>query len=516
MGDPLLSAAREFVGLPMGAGLKLEDLLTHPDGFGLPASQLQRAVCRALDGLPVGEWTGHVPAAFGGAPPAPTVPREFVLLSGIRSGKSLMAAARAIQCTQTCQLGNLVPGEVPRVSVVSVKKDLADVIFGFVVGHVQARPALRRLLVGEPTADTVVLRHPSGRPVEIKVTAGSRAGSSLVARWSAGVIFDEAPRMIGSEDGVINLDDARAAVIGRILPGASIIYCGSPWAPFGPTYNWFREHHGKTGAPVLVIKAPAYAMNPHYWTKSRCAALLASDPATYLTDVEAEFADRVAAFFPADAVSACQRAGQVDAAPVSGCQYVAAMDPATRGNAWTLGIMTVLPGGKRQLAAVRQWQGSAREPLSPDAVMDSIAQVCRMYGARTVASDQWSADALRDIAARHGLQLDIVSATASSKTDWFGGLRAAILDRRVDLPAVRELSEDLARVQRRVTQAGVAIDLPITADGRHCDYAAMLALLHSRPITAPVLTVADSGMPPGMAEAIAAAARRNADREGDL
>jgi hypothetical protein len=199
--------------------LTLEALLTSRNGFALvTASPLQRAVCRIIDGLPLGELAARdeVRAAIGDVDALPKAPpAEVLILSGIRTAKSLSAAATAVRASQTCDMTGLGAGETPRVSVVSLTTDLSKVVFDHIVGNVLARPALRALLIGEPTADALVLRHPSGRPVEIKVVAGARAGASLVARWSAGCIFDEAPRMIGSDDGVVNYDDCRAAVIGR-------------------------------------------------------------------------------------------------------------------------------------------------------------------------------------------------------------------------------------------------------------------------------------------------------------
>ncbi|MDP9001757.1 MAG: hypothetical protein M3O46_16790, partial [Myxococcota bacterium] len=224
----------------------LERLLTHPSAFGLTsASPLQRAICRIADGLPLGKLADHVDviAAIGNVSALPQArPLELLILSGIRTGKSLLAAALAVRAALTCDLSQLRPGEPVRVSVVSLTTDLARVVFEHLCGTVTSKPMLRALVVGSPTADTVDLRHPSGHVVEVKVVAGARAGASLVARWSAGVIFDEAPRMNGEEDGVVNFDDARRAALGRLLTGAQLVSIGSPWAPRGPVYEAVQEH----------------------------------------------------------------------------------------------------------------------------------------------------------------------------------------------------------------------------------------------------------------------------------
>jgi len=48
--------------------------------------------------------------------------------------------------------------------------------------------------------------------------------------------------------------------------------------------------------------------------------------------------------------------------------------------------------------------------------------------------------------------------------------------RDIELPPVPELAEDLKKVRKRLTQEGIQIVLPRTG-GRHCDFAAMLAIL---------------------------------------
>jgi hypothetical protein len=459
----------------------MEYLLTSQDGFGLDtASPLQRAICRVLDGSDLGDLAVHpdVVEAFGSTV-IPSQPKELAIMSGIRTAKSLIAAGRAVQQTQTCDVSGMVVGEVPRVSVLSLKKDLAQVIFGYVCG-LCSRPAIRSRVIGEPTTDTIVLRHPTGRPVEIKVAAGARAGASLVGRWCAGVIFDEAPRMVGAEDGVINLDDAIRAVRGRMLPGSTILYPGSPWAPFGPMYDMHRKHFGQPTSDVCVVHAPGWLMNPVLWTPEKCADLKARDPETYATDVAAEFADKVLSFMSSDAVEHAIQNGTTAEQPQDGWEYVAAMDPATRGNAWTIGVAAMAPNGIRRLVYARQWQGATDSPLSPGLVFEQIAQALRPYRVTRISTDQWSFDALSEIAAMHGIYLDVVQTTQQTKVDWFTTLRALLVDKRVTFVDVQHLSSDLRRVQRRVTQSGVSIELPSTNDGRHCDYAAMLALLFSR------------------------------------
>jgi DNA-binding transcriptional ArsR family regulator len=184
-----------------------------------------------------------------------------------------------------------------------------------------------------------------------------------------------------------------------------------------------------------------------------------------------------------DALRAATRDEPPELPPEQGHHYVAAIDPATRGNAWSLVVLTrsrQSEGGGRRVVLCREWIGSRIMPLSPAAVLAEIADILRPYAVRVVATDQWSSDALRDIGLPLGLSLQQISLTAPWILDLHDTIRIDISQGKLELCPGR-LPQDLSRVAKRVTRYGVIIDLPRTADGRHCDSAAALALAYSLP-----------------------------------
>ncbi len=492
----------------MTEAITLERLLTHSSGFGLTtASPLQRAICRIADGLPLGDLATDpsVVSAVGNVAALPTTrPAELLILSGVRTGKSLLAAALAVRASQTCDVSQLGPGDGVRVSVLSLTVDLGRVPFGHMVGNILAKSALRALLVGEPTADTLTLRHPSGREIEIKVVAGARAGASLVARWSAGVIFDEAPRMLGDEDGVVNFDDARRAALGRLLPGAQLIAIGSPWAPRGPIYEMATEHWREPTADLVVIRAPANHMNPTWWTKERSEKLKRQDEQAWRTDVCGLFADPETSLFSSAEIDRATRKAPLVLPRAEGQDYRAACDPATRGNGWTLVVTTRqrCDDGRIRTVVVlaKQWQGSKSDPLKPDAVCAEIATELRAYGLDTFTSDQWAADFLKAICDRHGLYVHVETITAPKKVAMFEALRVQIADDELQLPPDPMLRADLLSIRKRVSMNGIAIELPRTADGRHADFGPALAICVSRNVADPSPVAAKPNTPAYYAE----------------
>ena len=480
----------------------LEDLLTSELGFGLKtATPLQRAICRAIEGKSLGDlWNDPaVRRSFGDSLPPERAPAEVVIVAGVRTAKSMLAAANAIWASQTCDLSLLSPGEIPRYSVLSLEKDNARVVMGHLLG-VLGRPALIPFrvdlkkekgpwtrLIDEIGADDVIgsefLRHPSGRPVEIRVIAGKRAGGSLVSRWSVGCALDEAPRMVGSDDAVINYEDARNAVITRLLPGAQLFSLGSPWQPYGPIYDIVQTEFGSPTDERVVIKARGSDMNPFWWTPERCEKIR-KDPRnkmSYQTDVLAEFADAEEAMFPQALLQACSRKNAAPLPFEPGHTYVAAMDPATRGNAWTLVVADRL-GAKKRVVFATQWIGSSLAPLRPKDVLGEAAGILKPYGLDWCYTDQWAADALRDIASDVKLSLVIEEIPKAESARSYGSLAQSMAQGLTEIPNDPQFHKDFKLVKRRPVGGGFGytVNLPVTPDGRHCDYApaTVLALRH--------------------------------------
>ncbi len=456
----------------------LESLMVSPSGFGVPLSPTQRAIARVIDGRPLGELRGNtdVRSAFGGSEAVAMLPHrkptEVVVLAGVRSGKSQFAAGTAICASQNIDISDLKAGETPRVVIVSLTLDNAHATFGHVTGTLLASPVLSSLVIGKPTSDSVYLYNPSGRPVEIKVVCLNAAGGSLVSRWLLGAIFDEAPRC--PADGVKSLSDARANVVGRLRPGGCIMTIGSPWSPVGPIPDLVRENFGRPTGRMVVVRATGPQMNPAWWTPARVESTRQTDPQSYRTDCQAEFCDPEENLLSAAEVDAVSTIAS-PRAPNPLQSYTAVIDPATRGNGWTLVVLTRTAAG-HEVAAWKQWVGSKVNPLSPSAVFREIADLLRPYRVSEVVSDQWAADPLRELADQAGLSMYERPWSESLKLALFDDLRVAISQGQILLPTDRVIRADLLSVKRRVTQSGVAIDLPKTSDGRHCDYAAALAL----------------------------------------
>jgi len=463
--------------------ITLEQLPTGRAGFDLDASPLQRAITRAADGRPLGEALTDVEVVrhFGceRSQLGLAAPVLVAIIAGVRSGKSLMAACAAVKGTLTADLAALKAHEVARFAIVAPTVDNAGATFRLLVGSVEASPALARMVVGEPTADTITLRRPDGRLVEIVVVAAHRGAVTLRSRWLVGFVLDEVA-LFGAEStgAVVNAEELVRAGETRLVPGGQGWLISSPFGPSGVLYDLFAAHFGKPGR-VLVVHAPTRAMNPAF-PAEQVEAIRARAPDVAAREYDAEWVDADTAFLDGVLIDKSVRAEPLEEPPIPGVRYTAAWDAATRGNAWTL----VLCRGESMssdvvrvvVALARQWIGSKRQPLDPDMVIAEIAEVLARYGVDEVACDEWGADALQAVARVYGLTLLPRTMSTARAYLAYDEVRTLLTQRRLELPPHAMLVQDLKGLRKKATASALRIELPRTSDGRHGDFAPSIAL----------------------------------------
>ncbi len=464
-----------------------ELLLTHPSGFGVSeATPLQRAIAWvACCGFCPDRLWAHpdVSEAFGGVRPTGKL-NEMGIFAGIRGGKTILASLCVVFATQNIDLtkgrgAHLIRGEVPRVSIVSVSKDQAESAYNYIRGAVEGSSALRPLLVGKPTVDTITLRHPTGREMEICVVAGSKAGSSLVGRWCAGVIFDEAPLMSLEDDGIINLRDMVTNVRPRMLAGAKILLVGSPWGNDGFVYKLCQDNFGKPEQKAVVVKARGDKLNPVAWTPEEQEELRAKDERSYRVNFLAEFMDPESAMYSSFSVDQAMAEGYESQPPEPGKTYTAAIDPGFVSNSWTFCIAETADNVRYRVVLAMQWTGNGHEPLVAGQIFEEMLPLLQAYRCeRSVRTDQYAAPPLIEIALSKGIGLSQITITTANKYKLYSSIGVRLDNEYLKLPRNEAMRSDLLNVKKRVAgTGGFKVVLPETNDGRHCDYAATLAIL---------------------------------------
>ena len=468
-----------------------EVMLSHPHLFGLQTiTPVQRAICRVSDGWAVGElWRDRaVRAALKDAlPPAGRAPRMLLDIGAIRTGKSLKASAIAVTRSQTCDISSLRAGEVhPRIPIISTSLDNSKIVFGHLAGHVLGSPILSRLVLAQ-TAESLTLRHPptpehpGGLPIEIRCVAGARAGSSLVGRWLAGVIFDEATLMLGSADGRMrDLNQDLLQLEGRMLPGAQIVLIGSTVAPpRGPVFSLLHKHWGRPSEDVAAIWSTGPEAHPELYTDEYVSALA---PEVRTVCTRRVFLDPEQTWLDYQTLDRAQREGPEELEPDEAVSYVVATDPATRTNAWTVVVVGRYPVRPLfRVALAREWLPAKGEPLRVQDVMREIKAICERYSTSLVVGDRYMADTIADFAAVEGLEYLNADMKRDDYNTAYLDLKRLFDDGDLEIPPVENLRSDLQRIRRVVGARGqLAFESGSSGAGRHCDYlpALLRAIVH--------------------------------------
>lgn len=536
-------------GLAIALRTDLEAIVTFREGLGLvTATPLQRAICRVATGEPLDELAEHphVLEAVGRVDLLwPRQPREVYLLGPSRTGKSMIVSGLALRAVQTVDVSQVSEfDDPPRYSIISIERDKAKAIW--TVLSRALRGPYAHLVAKEPSdaSMTALVRHPSGRELEIAVAAGKAGGGAVLSRWCVGLALDEATRMHGDERQV-SIDDTRTATLDRLLPGAQIVYLGSKWATEGPVYAACEEHGGRPSRRKSTVVVgwdggQGHKLNPSHYTSALYRELKETDPAAYEVAQNRWQAPPQKLFALsylqklARPLARCDcnpqqrngyRSGEPPACPHNDSpphprqHYLAVIDPATKGNAWALAVLTVreltatdrepallsdrralqgrqVPMGRDpdvtsgagtlgyrdDVALVRQWQGTSAAPLDPSAIWAEIAELLQPYRCNRCVSDEWAAEEHRAFARAHGIYLSPYPSSSAEKHESTQAIGAALSAhdkghhglRSLELHPCPALLSDLARIEKRVTLNGVQIHYPVTGDGRHCDLAAAL------------------------------------------
>jgi hypothetical protein len=486
---------------PLGSSFTTEQIITSPLAFGLTsATPCQRAICRIHDGLPLGELAmdEDVREMVGDVDGLPDkAPVEFLVLAAIRTFKSLFAAASILRASQVVDVSGCSAGDIIRISVVSLKLDNTRAIMGHLLGNIRAKTLLKGLLASKPdeaTDEHILLRHPSGRIIEVVPVPLDRAGGSITSFWSAGIVADEAPRMLGVADAIKNWTHLRDAGLGRLLPGAKFCSIGSPHAPMGPIWEIVEEHWGKPTADLVVLRARGPALNPFWWTPERCDDLRRRNPTAYRSDVLCEWANVNASAFDLDQIERSMRA------PPKRVNYhapILCLDPASlRGrdrftycvcaygvpygeegrikqrpcydgktglfsmmvDEWANGAQVVDPDWKLPPPFLHVHEIGALDDLVSDPTseqfVDVIASIAHRWGTRDVWSDQRESLSLGTLVRARGLNFHEHAYSSPSKGETVDRFRRHLADGTIVLPRNAQLRSEVMNYAEKPTPTG--------------------------------------------------------------
>jgi hypothetical protein len=407
--------------------------------------------------------------------------RQAVFRVGRRGGKTTTMCRMGL--VLTLWGGHVVPpGDIGWLVVVSLKREFAEDVVQVMTRILDAVGIRHDPLQGDARG----MRIPGTR-YGIRVLTASVGG--VVSMTTVCAICDEIARWKDSETLVNPATQVLASLRPTMAtqPKARMVLISSPLGLLDAHAAEFER--GNTDHQ-MVAHAPTWIANPtltEEWTR-------ADEPNEDMWRREyaaIPIEGLVSSLISPASIDACTRKGGPVTVPrEEGVSYVAAMDPAMRGNGWTLGIMgrRILAGvPRRSLVHVREWRGSSSSPLDPRRVLSEICTELLAYNLGCIWTDQREYDSLRAIGDGLGIILQQDVMTAGLKEERAIALERALATGELELPEHAVLRRDLLGVTRAVTANGMVIRLADTPDGRHCDYAAMLMILIGKYSEAPIM-----------------------------
>lgn len=198
------------------------------------------------------------------------------------------------------------------------------------------------------------------------------------------------------------------------------------------------------------------------------------DPRAFERECLARFQDSLSGFLSSALIEKARAFGVTVVPPNKRNFYVAAIDPAFRGDAFGFTIVHSDPKLGVVQDYVQRWFNPDGEPLDPALIFSTIAGVLRDYGLRSVFSDQYSLEALQFIAQQNGFSIQEVTFSSASKAEIYGNLQALLNQGRLRLLDDAETLNELKMIEKKLSPGGsVQIQAP---DGKHDDMATVIAI----------------------------------------
>jgi len=389
--------------------------------------------------------------------------RMHVWALGRRSGKTTLAAVVCLwDATLRPELGSMVRvGEVRYAVAVATNLAQARLIVSAARSIVERSRVLSGL-VESMTDDEIRFRLPDGSRTAVRAfPCSSRGGRGYPIST---LVLDEAAFFVSETDGFQTAErvwNALAPSTAQFGDAARIIVASTP---FGQT-GLFAELHGRAAAGELegavAQNASTRAMNPTI-SDAFLAAEEARDPDSFRSEYLAEFVGSGGAFIDFERVPIAR--------PDMATDWVAGLDPAFSRDPFGVALVGRSRGG----AGLVVGPVRALRAEGEFAVVDEVAAVCREFGARAV-TDQFAAAAVVDRLRTAGVDVDVHTMSAGSKTAIFQQLRAVLYGGLLALPDMPALEAELRRLRTRFSAGSAAVYNP-RVGGSHGDMAQALAI----------------------------------------
>uniref|UniRef100_A0A7C5AK97 Terminase n=1 Tax=Desulfobacca acetoxidans TaxID=60893 RepID=A0A7C5AK97_9BACT len=396
---------------------------------------------RDLFGLsvPRREWLFYRKCT-GGSFPQGKKYREAWVIAGRRSGKSFIASVVAVYLACFRDYRHwLSAGERAHILLVAADRNQAQVLMNYIRGFLKDNRMLAKMIEAE-RAESIDLTN------RVTIQIATSSYRALRGYTLAAAICDEVA-FWRSDDGANPATEVLRSLRPALasIPHSMLLCISSPYMRSGPVWDIYRKHYGRV-SDVLVWQAPTLTMNPTL-DPDLIARDLEADPEAARSEWEAEFRSDLETFLPLEALQSVVIPGRHELPPQAGVHYTAFVDPSGgRGDAAALAIAHI-EGEKVVLDLARRWPA----PHNPQAVIEEMARVLKVYGIRRVVGDRYAGEWPRQEFARHQIGYD---PAPQDKNRIYLDFLPLVLSGRVELLDLKRLANELRDLVRRPRSTG--------------------------------------------------------------
>jgi hypothetical protein len=374
---------------------RIDQFCLDAEYLGLAYSTAQLTLLKAIYGLALtpeerdvyGACTGRTRYREGHAA------SEVTVIAGARSGKDSRIAAPIALYEALFGDFPSARGEPIVVPLVAQDGDGSEIAFGYIRDYAMERPRLAKYVDNELSRELWIT---NARGVKLRTKCFACSAKSIRGWSIPAAVMDEVAffRVEGGASADVRVQTAIRRG-GLAFPYQRLVKITTPYLRAGVVYDDLKRYWGVDDPDVLVWKAPTALMNPAIST-ARIERERRKDQAAARVEYDAEFAEDVTTFLPAELLELAVVDGRHELAPAPGVRYQAAADPMGGGpDAFTLAIVHVdLRDGRPVMVQdlMRSWRSPRGEKLDLDQVLDEQAAVLARYGLFRLIGDRYAGE----------------------------------------------------------------------------------------------------------------------------
>ncbi len=391
---------------------------------------MQRAVLSALYGLPVPK--AHKAFKSSLYHEYHREKSELVAVLGARSGKSFLASIISLyEATRSKWRQYLRPDENAYVVIIATRQAQAQQIIQKNAADMILNSRISGLLRGEPLATEIEFRN-GNKIVGMPCNSTSARGLPIIS-----LIMDECGHFF--TEGVKADETIFSALRPRMaqFPGAKTLLISTPSAKQGLLWDFFKDGFNVPGR--LTVQAPTQIMNPNipldFIERERLR-----DPDNAIREFDAQFAEKVSAYFPADKLEdTFQLPGDVP--PLEHIRYESGIDQSglsAKGDKFAFSIAHIGQNNNVIVDVVRSWQTE-----NIDLIMSEIQTLARLYHLNRVFIDCYAGNWCKSALQKIGL----FSEVRESLPIVYSNFKSLVIAGKVQLPDNKELRSGLQNTQ---------------------------------------------------------------------